>query len=195
VHVPGRERAAEYSIDAAGHPGHDGAVDVRLHNDLNGFLALTQPLLAADPIRHSIALTVLAVLVRVPEAFDVPPVRLTVGSGDALAGVLICTPPRDVIVSALPGDCAGAAVAVLAHRYPSLPGVVGPRPETEMFAKSWATCTGAVLHERMAQRAFALHRLTPPGGVPGASRRADIYPRLGFRPTHDTVEFAFECQP
>jgi predicted GNAT family acetyltransferase len=148
-------------------------VDVRLHDDLNKFVALTRPLLAADPVRHSIALTVLALLMRVPEASDGPPVLLTVSRGGELTGALVCTPPRDAIVSGLPVDCAGAAVEVLAHRHPSLPGAVGPRHETEMFAKSWSERTGAVTHERFAQRVFALRRLVPLTGVPGRARRAD----------------------
>lgn len=145
----------------------------RLHDDLDRFVALTRPLLEADPVRHSIALTVLALLVKVPEASDGSPILLTVSRGDALAGAVVCTPPRDVIVSGLPGDYAGAAAEVLADKHPSVPGAVGPRRETEMFAKSWSACTGAVVHERRAQRAFALYRLIPPTGVPGAARSAD----------------------
>jgi uncharacterized protein (DUF927 family) len=41
-------------------------VDVRLHHDIAEFTALTRPLLEADPVRHSVALTVLALLLRVP---------------------------------------------------------------------------------------------------------------------------------
>jgi predicted GNAT family acetyltransferase len=74
-----------------------------------------------------------------------------------------------VIVSGLPANCAGAAAEILAGMYPNLAGAVGPRPETEMFAQRWSACTGAVAHERIAQRAFDLHRLTPPGGVPGVT--------------------------
>jgi predicted GNAT family acetyltransferase len=162
-----------YSIDAVWRPGNDGGVDVRLHDDLNEFMVLTRPLLEADPVRHSIALTVLGLLMRVPEASDGPPVLLTVGRGDELTGVLVGTPPREVIVSGLPADCAGEVAEVLARTHPRLPGAVGPRHETEMFAKSWSECTGAVTQERLAQRAFTLHRLTPPTGVPGAARRAD----------------------
>lgn len=146
----------------------------RLHGDLNEFVALTRPLLEVDPIRHSIALLVLALLVRVPEASDVPPVLLTVSRGDVLAGAVVCTPPREALVSGLPADCAGAAAEALAGSYPNLAGAVGPRPEMEMFAKPWSAYTGAVAHERIAQRAFVLHRLTPPRGVPGVARRAGV---------------------
>jgi hypothetical protein len=125
-------------------------VKTRLYDDLDEFVALTRPLLEVDPVRHSIALLVLALLGRVPEASDVPPVLLTVSRGDALAGQWLCTPPREALVSGLPTDCAGAAAEVLAGWYPSLAGAVGSCPET------------------------ALHRLTPPGGVPGVARRATV---------------------
>jgi hypothetical protein len=149
-------------------------VKTRLYDDLDEFVALTRPLLEVDPVRHSIALLVLALLGRVPEASDVPPVLLTVSRGDALAGQWLCTPPREALVSGLPTDCAGAAAEVLAGWYPSLAGAVGSCPETEMFAEHWSACSGAVAHERFAQRTFALHRLTPPGGVPGVARRATV---------------------
>jgi hypothetical protein len=83
VHALAGQCPVGYSIDAAGRPGDDGAVNVRLHDDLNQFVALTRPLLEADPIRHSIALTVLVLLERVPEASNGPPVLLTVSCSDA----------------------------------------------------------------------------------------------------------------
>lgn len=169
----GRPRTVEYSIDAAGTPSHDGAVEVRLHEDLTEFVALTRPLLEADPIRHSVVLTALARLVRAPETCDGPPILLTVSDANALAGVAVCTPPRVVIVSGLPADCASTAARALAATYPSVPGAIGPRAETETFARSWSACTGAALRERMAQRAFVLFRLTAPAGVRGAGRLAD----------------------
>jgi hypothetical protein len=69
-------------------------VKARLHDDLNEFVALTRPLLEVDPIRHSIALLVLALLVWVPEASDVPPVLLTVGRGNAPAGAVYVLLPE-----------------------------------------------------------------------------------------------------
>lgn len=146
-------------------------MDAQLRYDLAGFVALTRPLLERDPVRHTIALTVLALLRRAPNTTDDPPVLLTVHHGGSLAGVAICTPPRPLIVSALPAGCAGAAVDLLALRYPGLPGDFGPREDAEAFARSWSACTGAAMRE-WAQRLFALHRLTPPVGVRGTARQA-----------------------
>ena len=89
-----------------------------------------------------------------------------------LAAAALCTPPRDLIVSGLPADCAAATVEVLASTHLQLPGAVGPRTEAEAFAQTWAAATGASVYERVAQRVFALHQLTLPSGVPGAARPA-----------------------
>lgn len=147
-------------------------MDVRLHHDLAEFTALTRPLLAADPVRHSIALTVLALLLRVPEGDEGPPVLVSVRREGVLAGAALCTPPREMLVSGLPARCADAVIEVLARTHPHLSGAVGPRGEVEAFAQSWSARTAASVHERMAQRVFTLRRLTPPGGVPGGARRA-----------------------
>ncbi|HJT04844.1 MAG TPA: hypothetical protein VJ757_14650 [Pseudonocardiaceae bacterium] len=53
-------------------------MNVRLHDDLDEFVALAQPLLEADPVRHSIALTVLARLGQIPEISEDP---LVLGRG------------------------------------------------------------------------------------------------------------------
>ncbi|MBV9160666.1 MAG: hypothetical protein JO309_08965 [Pseudonocardiales bacterium] len=103
----------------------------RLHHDLAEFTALTRPLLEADPIRHSIALTVLALLSRVPEVAASPPVLLSVHREGVLAGAAVRTPPHDLIVSGLPAEYAGAVVEVLVPSYQGLPGTVGPRSEGE----------------------------------------------------------------
>jgi predicted GNAT family acetyltransferase len=147
-------------------------VDVRLHHDIAEFTALTRPMLETDPIRHSVALTVLAFLLRFPQGEEDPPLLLSVRHDGVLAATALCTPPRNLIVSGLPAECAAATVEVLAARHPQLPGAVGPRSEAEAFAQSWVAATGASVHERVAQRVFALHQLTPPGGVPGAARPA-----------------------
>ncbi|MDT7711442.1 MAG: hypothetical protein QOG46_131 [Pseudonocardiales bacterium] len=145
-----------------------------MHDDRREFVAHTQPFLEIDPVRHSIALTVLALLARVPTITGGPPVLLTVSREDVLRGAAVCTPPRDVLVSGLPAECANAAVEVLARTHPRLPGVLGPRNEAECFGQSWSARTGVSAHERVAQRAFTLHRLIPPMGVRGAARRADV---------------------
>ena len=147
-------------------------MDTRFHHDVATFVALARPLLESDPVRHTVALTLSHVLMRAPDSTGDPPVLLTVHREECLAGAAICTPPRGVIVSALPAGSTGAAVKALALAYPGLPGAFGPRDVAEVFARDWATSTGASVHEQMAQRLYGLHRLTPPVGVAGTVRSA-----------------------
>ncbi|MPZ67210.1 MAG: hypothetical protein GEU83_17470 [Pseudonocardiaceae bacterium] len=49
-------------------------MDAALHTDLAEFAALTRPLLEADPVRHTVALTVIATRLRVEHTGDEPPV-------------------------------------------------------------------------------------------------------------------------
>lgn len=145
-------------------------MDAALHDDLGRFADLTRPLLEADPVRNTVALSAIAMRLRVPDAAEEPPVLLTVHDGDRLLGAALATPPRGLIVSALPGRCAAAAADVLADV--GVSDVVGPRPEVESFARAWSYRTGAVAHERMAQRLFVLGRLCPPVAVTGVPRLA-----------------------
>ncbi|MDQ2790364.1 MAG: hypothetical protein DLM60_05875 [Pseudonocardiales bacterium] len=64
-------------------------MNVRLHHDLAEFTALTRPLLAADPVRHRIALTVL--LLRGPEGGEDSPVLVSVrrDGGGGIRAILV----------------------------------------------------------------------------------------------------------
>ncbi|MGH3786287.1 MAG: hypothetical protein ACRDRG_06960 [Pseudonocardiaceae bacterium] len=99
-------------------------MDVRLHHDPAECAALRRPLLEADPVRHTVALTVINLLLRAPTAEDAP-AFLTVHREQVLVGAAICTPPYPLIVSALPVSCVDAAVGVLTPGYPGLPGTRG----------------------------------------------------------------------
>ncbi|HYZ07830.1 MAG TPA: GNAT family N-acetyltransferase [Pseudonocardiaceae bacterium] len=139
---------------------------VRLLDDLAEFTALTRPLLAADPVTHTVALTVIEYALRVPPA--VPPVLVAVDG----AAAALCTPPRGLITSALPPEWSPAVAGALADVHPGLPEVTGPRDRAEAFALAWSDLTGAVVQERRTTRLFALATLTTPGAVPGRARLA-----------------------
>ena len=53
-----------------------------------------------------------------------------------------------------------------------LPGVVGALPEVEQFADAWAARHDVTPQRRVAQGVFALERVEPVRGVPGAMRIA-----------------------
>jgi predicted GNAT family acetyltransferase len=136
-------------------------MDVRRYEDPAEFRAAVSDFLGADPVRHTLALTVSnRFLEPQPQALD--PLMLSLHRGGELAGAALRTPPWPLIVSALPIDGMAAAVAALAQVDPDLPGVVGPRDRAEPFAEVWAAATGAGARETMVSRLYRLGELTPP---------------------------------
>jgi RimJ/RimL family protein N-acetyltransferase len=133
------------------------------HADAAAFAAVALPFYAADPARHTIALTMLDGLLR---AGLPPATAMTLHGGDALVGAVLRREDRGLLVSGLPPRYAGAVAEALAGT--ELPGAVGPVAEVEAFADVW---TAPVRH-RFDQRLFALDTLVPPVGVPGAARPA-----------------------
>lgn len=141
----------------------------RLLDDLAEFAVLTRPLFAADPVAHTVALTVVEYRLRAPP--DVAPVLVVVDGPTGVAAAALCTPPRGVIASGLSPQWCAAVADVLAVAHPTLPEVGGPRDRAEAFAVAWCDRTDASVRERTAMRLFALTSLTPPWGVRGQVRR------------------------
>ena len=165
-----------------------GAMDVRLHHDPAEFEALAGRLYAADPVRHTLAVTVLAGFLHDPA---IEPVMLTVHRDGELYGALFRTPPWPVVISGLPADAAPVAAAALAGTDPLAPGVSGPRELAEVFADAWATLTGGSLREVMANRLYELGDLLEPS-VPGDGRpatEADLPLLLGWRQAFQVEAF------
>ena len=143
-------------------------MDARAYDDPFEFEATVGKLYSADPVGHTLAITVLARFVHDPA---IEPVMLTVHRGDDLYGATFRTPPWPLISSGLPVDAAPAAAEALAVLDPEMPGVNGPRELAEAFALAWAELTGAELREAMSGRLYQLGDLRVPT-VPGAARVA-----------------------
>jgi GNAT superfamily N-acetyltransferase len=145
-------------------------VETMLHEDVAEFARLVQPLLAADPLRHTIALSVLDAMCRAGEPTAV---LLTVHEEGAVAGAALRSPGRPTLVSAVPPRLARRVERVLADADPWADGASGPLAEAEAFAAARVARTGCHAEPVMQMRLFALDVLVPPRGVPGRPRRAD----------------------
>jgi predicted GNAT family acetyltransferase len=148
-------------------------MEIRLHDDVATFAELSLPLLQADPVRHTTALTVLAGAQRADGPVEL--VRMiTMHQGDELRGVALQSKGWSLIVSAVPTELAEDLADALLERDPDLIGASGPRPQVEAFAAAWQARTGRRRRNGMDQRLFALETLHPPTGVPGAPRVATL---------------------
>jgi GNAT superfamily N-acetyltransferase len=140
------------------------------HQRIAEFWQATGELFTADPVRNTVAITVLSRLLAGGGFSDQPPILLSVHDTDEtgeLVGAALCTPPFPINVSALPARAAGAVVEHLAERGVDLRSVNGMRAESEAFVAAWAQRTGAVEAHRMDQRLYRLDTLVTPTDVPG----------------------------
>lgn len=151
--------------------GHAGWVKICLHDDAERFARLARPLLDADPVRHTLALTVLQ---RVRAGSLSAALLLTVHRHGEVCGAVLRTTGRSVIVSAVPGACATAVDAAAAEVDPEPDGVAGPVDEARAYAAAVAARTGATPSVAMRQRLFRLVTLQAPTGVPGMARQAGL---------------------
>jgi uncharacterized protein len=144
-------------------------VEVQRIEDPDAFLDAAGPRLLADEARHNLILGLAATLRDHPAVY--PEFRLwLVRDRDELVGVALRTPPFNVVVAQPETD---AALHTLADAIDEeLPGVVGALPEAETFAEAWSSKTGSTPRRQMSTRIFALERVRPVSGVPGAMRAA-----------------------
>jgi GNAT superfamily N-acetyltransferase len=158
--------------------GRVGVVEIVLHDDAVAFAAAAGPLLEADPLRHTMALTVLDGMHRGGEPSAV---LLTVHEAGEVTGAALRSPGRPTLVSAVPPRLAPAVERALAEADPGADGASGPVAEAEAFAAARVARTGCRAEPVMRMRLFALDVLAPPCAVPGRVRRAEAgdVPLLG----------------
>ena len=135
------------------------------HRSPAAFARRARPLYDRDPLRHTVALSVL-------DGLDADPASaVTAAEADGtVVAALLRTARQPALVSGVAPAFAPALVDALTADEP--PGASGPLPEAEAFAAAWSARTGASARVAMRMRLFALAELTPPGGVAGRARRA-----------------------
>lgn len=139
---------------------------VTVHRNVATFDAAAYPLLAADPVRHTLALTALH---RLRDGAGAPALLLTVHRRGDVVGALLREEGRPALVSALPVRCADLAAA---HADAGLDGVTGPVAEAEAYAAAHSARTGASVAVARSLRLFRLVTLTTPPGGRGVARVA-----------------------
>ena len=148
-----------------------------LTSSLDVFADTADDLLRAEPVRHTVPLTLLATLrARGPSAFGTDPPRYGWHrSADGLLdGAVMQTPPFPVLVAALPTGSAADLIRLLGEDG-GLPAAANVSSNDEAaVSAAWAAATGGSTTVAQRQRLFRLDRLVPPDPAPpGAARVAD----------------------
>jgi RimJ/RimL family protein N-acetyltransferase len=147
-----------------------------LTRSLNVFAGTAGELLRAEPVRHTLPLTLLATLRATgPSSFgDDPPRYGWHSSADGLIdGVVMQTPPFPVLVAALPAGSAAGLISLLGEDggLPAAANVSGT--DEAAFSSAWTEAAGGSTTVAQRQRLFRLDRLVPPAPAPpGAARVA-----------------------
>jgi predicted GNAT family acetyltransferase len=172
-----------------------------LTDDIDGYAATVHDLLASDPERHTVMMSVLGHLVSEgPTTFgadlpvlgwwDEPRPEGLKGPGEhedcehehcehehweeprGPSAALLWTPPHPAHLTRLAGSSAGELAVVLAPAHAArLTEVLGAEDDATAFASAWSALTGATSRVRQRQRLYRLGTLTPPDPVPEGTAR------------------------
>ena len=141
---------------------------------LDEFLAAAGDQLRADPVLHTVPLTVLESLrQRGQAAFgDDPPVYGWHASADGhIDGAFLQTPPYPILIAGLPAGSAPDLIARLGSEV-GLPAAVNLSGTDETdFTAAWAIATGGSTAAVLRSRLHRLDRLVPPDPIPSGGAR------------------------
>jgi RimJ/RimL family protein N-acetyltransferase len=148
----------------------------RLTNSIDAFLDAAGDYLRAEPVLHTVPLTVLGMIrLRGPSAYgDRPPIFGWHESADgALDGAFLQTPPHPVLVATLPPGSAGSLVDLLIAEA-ALPGALNvTAQDATSCLGAWAAARGRNGTVALRTRLFRLGALlSPDPAPPGAGRLA-----------------------
>jgi predicted GNAT family acetyltransferase len=154
-------------MDALGIGGHAGGVEVRLHESVDEFRTIAEPLYRRDPVAHTIELTLLRA-----GSFPDDSLLLTVWDDGTPVGAGLQTPPYPLACNAIPAGAMSLVSAELNRARPELVGVRGRRDSADAFARAWHTVTGRAGTVTTEERLYRLGTLRAPENVTGAHRPA-----------------------
>jgi GNAT superfamily N-acetyltransferase len=143
-------------------------VEVRVHESVDEFRRIAEPLYRRDPIAHTIELTLLAA-----GGFPDDSFLMTLWDGGAAGGAALQTPPYPLVCNGIPQSEIDSVAANLVVLRPDLEGVRGTRNTAVAFADAWHAITGREPTIGTEERLYRLGMLKAPAGVAGARRDAN----------------------
>jgi uncharacterized protein len=90
---------------------------------------------------------------------NVNPYFLTIEDSGILLGAALMTPPRNLIISRMPDPALMALTDYFLKEGITVPGVLGPKTTTQLFADHWKNKTGKNSRLKMSQRIYACERV------------------------------------
>lgn len=147
------------------------------HDDVEDFLTRARPYLLLDEPRHNLEFGICTQLRSDPLLYGEPAYLATVEHDGRVLGVVMRTPPHNLLVSLADPSDLRAVAADVRDRFASLRGVMST-PETALgFAAAWKELGGRAAEEAMRQRIYRLDEVPAVPPAPGRYRDADAHDR------------------
>lgn len=108
--------------------------------DIDAYRVAADGLLTAQPVRHTVLLSVLGNLTRMgADVFGAePPLCGWWSQGGTTGAAVLQTPPYPMLVTALPEPAARQLAVALADRQATVSAVNGAEPDVTAFASAWS---------------------------------------------------------
>jgi GNAT superfamily N-acetyltransferase len=121
---------------------------------------------------HCLPIGLVAQAIENPRRWDGPLTFATVERDGVPVAAAIRTPPHEPVLSRIADLDAIPHLVELFAGQADVSGVLAPIEAGEAFAREWTLTTGQTAEIAMSERIYALERVRPVRGVPGALRRA-----------------------
>ena len=151
------------------------SASVERFTSVESYLERVGPFLAAREPEQMLILGITSSLLAFPDSLEQPVYFAAVIDGDRVALAAIRTPPWRLVIGEIDDPRLLAPLIEDLANDPAardLPGVMGPDPEVERFAKAWATRTGTETRRAMGERAHKLERVREVRRPSGSMRPA-----------------------
>jgi predicted GNAT family acetyltransferase len=134
-------------------------VDVVQHKTAAEFLERSGEWLERAEAENNLLLGISRYFETNPNQTDVNPYLLTVEDSGILLGAALMTPPRHLIIARMPDTALVALADYFMQKSITVPGVVGPKNTSQLFATHWENNTGKSSRLKMSQRIYACERV------------------------------------
>lgn len=145
-------------------------MEIARYRDVDEFWRAAESCFTGDPVRNTVALTVVDRLRQGVSFGDGHPRYLTLHECGELRGAVLRTPPHPMLLSGVPAGPMTEAVAAIHHDAPIADGIAGLRPEIDVAASTLRSL-GVDATSSMAERLYRLGALKPPSTI-GSAREA-----------------------
>jgi GNAT superfamily N-acetyltransferase len=140
-------------------------------DDPEAFAAAALPLLLADPVANTVALTVLNSLRGGHQFGEQPAMLAWYTEHDQVTGAVLQTPPFGLLLVVLPAGSEPELVEQLRRDGRPIPDANGAEETVQRFSSCWVAGTQLTVEPWIRQRLFRLADLCPPQPAPAGSAR------------------------